>query len=354
MKRQNKKKQPGKGLEIIDYQELEKICLEKGMLVTELLAKIGFHEHTQKNINNEKPVKRSTRQRICKVLGSEYLQRLKKNRPVAPSQNAEPPKDGPHEWEISKELSGWITASNGLQYKLCLMQHQYLQDTLGRGKCYELGHLSHQERERIRECLLRHPRICRMLASHPQIPVNEKTTEDPSGKKWWVIDKWVPGKTLEQVLGGGPFARSTLPRIMREIAEGLRALHHAKVVRRELSPRNVLLGEPGQSVLLTDFELGKLFDESPTVSNSWPDDPYRAPEVGSQGVNELADLYSWGRILAHAACGVLPARNQEASALAGCDLPPPVKEIAKRCLALLRHKRPKNIEEVLLAIKDWK
>ena len=66
-----------------------------------------------------------------------------------------------------------------------------------------------------------------------------------------------------------------LARVMRQIAEGLKALHAAEIIRRELSPRFVLLRESGiESVVLTDFELGKLFDGSPTVASDWPSDPY--------------------------------------------------------------------------------
>ena len=56
-------------------------------------------------------------------------------------------------------------------------------------------------------------------------------------------------------------------------------------------------------MVLTDFELAKLLDGNPTVAGRWPDDEYRAPEIGEEGIDERADLYSWGRILVRAIAG---------------------------------------------------
>ncbi len=171
----------------------------------------------------------------------------------------------------------------------------------------------------------------------------------------WVIDDWTPGKTLAETLYRQLLRREEVPRVMQEIAEGLAALHSAGIIRRELSPQNILLSEPDQSVLLTDFELTKLLEDVPTVSSNWPWDPYRAPEIGPRPLTEEdmhVDLYSWAKILQHCVIGETAIRDDDVNRIDTADLPPKVCKIVKRCLSEPR-KRPKRIEEVLKAIESW-
>ena len=45
--------------------------------------------------------------------------------------------------------------------------------------------------------------------------------------------------------------------------------------------------------------------QTATVSADWPDDPYRAPEVEGGVADATTDLFSWARILLHAAASSL-------------------------------------------------
>jgi serine/threonine protein kinase len=257
------------------------------------------------------------------------------------------------EWTVDKALSPWITASNGLQYRIHRVQHCFLADTWGRGKCYDLAHLSDAERLSRREHLLRHPQVCRRLQPHPHLPVNERVFPAENEIRWWVIDQWVPGRTLAEALEAGPLPTKMAARVLREIAIALKALHDVKIVRRELSPHYVILREKDGSVLLTDLELCKLLDGSPTVSKAWPADPYRAPEAGPEGVDETADLYSWGKILIHAVLGELPEKGCEGSALRQMNLPKPVENLVRRCVAESRRDRPSRVDEILKVMASW-
>ncbi len=271
-----------------------------------------------------------------------------------------PPPERPHEWlnewKIEECLSRWQDASNGFQYRFAKLRHRELPNRIARGKEFDLGLLKH-ERERVNDQLRRHPETCDRVGRHPNVAENITATLDQPGLHWWVIDRWLEGGSLADRLLDGPLGREEAPRVMRGIAEGLSALHKAGVVRRELSPRFVhLRAEDGEPVL-TDFELAKILEGAPTVSKkeAWPDDPYRALEVEAGGdVNEQADLYSWGRILAHAVCGLLPAKGREADELAKVSLPRPVLDIATACLRKPRSDRPADIQTVLKAIKSWK
>ena len=54
------------------------------------------------------------------------------------------------EWQIQEYLSGWQQTSNGLQYQLAKLRHRFLENRLARGKCYELRHMSTDERGKSR------------------------------------------------------------------------------------------------------------------------------------------------------------------------------------------------------------
>jgi len=89
-----------------------------------------------------------------------------------------------------------------------------------------------------------------------------------------------------------------------------------------------------QRAVLTDFELAKLVDTGPTVSTSWPDDPYRAPEVEDATASERSDLYSWARVLLRVATGEeLPEKGQDGDTLTRVGLPKAVWRVALDCLS---------------------
>lgn len=348
----------GNGYVRLNPEKLYRASLVKGWTQEELSKHAALDPRTVGKMLRGEPVRLSSATQLVKTLGIEEILSVV----VDGSSNALESRgmeDGQaqptelDEWRIERALTEWTVASNGLKYRVHLLRHHFLPDALSRGKCYDLSELSTKDDERIRERLLRHPKVCRKLGPHPQIPVNERTFPDEGGKLWWVIDRWVSGQTLEEGLSAKLVEDGTRPRIMREIAEGLCVLHRARIIRRELSPRSVWLRESDGSVLLTDFELAKLFDGSPTVSHSWPDEPYRAPEVGTEQIDVRADLYSWGRIFVRLVAGELPARGKEREALSSAHLPASVREIVCRVTAVPPSSRPDSIDQVLTALGSW-
>jgi serine/threonine protein kinase len=255
------------------------------------------------------------------------------------------------EWDITEYLSSWEKTSNGLQYQRLRLKHRYLENRWARAKCYELRHLATSDRDQLEGHLRRHVEVSEEVGSHPNIAEN-LTAAWVSGL-WWVLDRWVDGETLAHRLAQGPLGEYELQVIMGGIARGLKALHAAGVIRRELTPDSVLLREKDDQPILTDLELAKLTEPLPTVSpEHWPDDPYRAVEVGGDApIDERVDVYSWGRIFVHAATGRLPERGQEQ--LSDERIPETVRQVVLQCVAVQRSKRPDNVNTVLTALKAW-
>lgn len=261
--------------------------------------------------------------------------------------------DAIHEWSVEQVLTGWVTASNQLQFQVCRLRHQHVRRS-ARGKRYELRAMSTEEQKRCRALFTRHAEVCAAIGSHPHVIRNITTCESPRKDVWWVIDEWVEGRSLLQVLKESRLSRPSAIALAAQVADGLNALHQADIVRRELSPTSILLCDEESHVVLTEFELAKLLDGSPTVSSDeWPTDPYRAPEANSSDVDHRADVYSWGRLVLHLLLGELPAEGQELAAMRKKRVPSDVEKILLKCVSPSRRSRPKGFDDVIDALRSW-
>jgi serine/threonine protein kinase len=261
-------------------------------------------------------------------------------------------------WEIENYLSPWERTANGLQFCVAKLRHRYLKEPtepLARGKCYWLRHLPVGERERLEVELRRHPSICQRFAEHPNIAMNITATFVDDGGLWWVLDRWVEGPTLTEKLKNGRLEAVDLKTVMMGIGQGLLALHREKIVRRELSPRFVIVRAQDGCPVLTDFELAKLLDgKTVAPKDGWHDDPYRAIEVaGDAPIDQRADVFSWGRIFVEAATGELSAKGEEAKHIQPLTIPETLKQMVVKCVAKPRSDRPAGMEAVLDALKRW-
>ncbi|MBI1310098.1 protein kinase [bacterium] len=258
-----------------------------------------------------------------------------------------------NEWLVDDVQSSWITAANHLQYRIWKLRHEHL-PRLARGKFYDMEGMSSDERERCHAALLRHAVVCTKIGKHDNIITNLSTCPADDAQGWWVIDEWVAGRSLKELLKQGPVSRAVAVSIGAEMAEALRVLHANSIVRRELTPQCLLIEEASQRVVLTEFELAKLLDGSPTVStDEWIVDPYRAPEAESDDVDARADIYSWGRIMLELLLGKLPDAGREKAALKQSDLPTAETELLGRCLSISRRSRPNSFDEVLDELTEW-
>lgn len=261
------------------------------------------------------------------------------------------------DWDFVEPLSGELQASNGIKYTLWKLRHVLEENRFARGKRYELSGLSTLQFNERREYLARHGEICNRFLGHPQFSRHYTTTPAPRSALWWVVDDWTPGRTLEEALREKTLPVQDVPRVMREIADGIKALHDVEIIRRELSPRFIILREPDDTVVFTDFELAKLLDGSPTVRTEFPHDLYRAPDAdGELTFNDRhVDLYSWGRIAFHAVTGREPPKpGAEEDELRQVKLPTKVRETLLRCVSPDGTRRPQCVEEVQKAISGWK
>lgn len=256
------------------------------------------------------------------------------------------------EWETVGYLEQGRLASNGLYYIVCRMQHRHTPSRQGRGKFYHLSWLPQKLREDIQVKLSRHPEVCARIGLHPQIAMHlSSTSAEPQG--WWVIDDWCGEKTLANHLEDTPWLQETLPRLLLDIARGLHALHQSGIVFRELAPARVLIADKDGRAVLTDFELAKLLDGSPSVSSDWPEDPFRAPEIDGGTATERSDLYSFGVLTAAAVAGRTPAVGEAKTILNEAGLPNRLGTLLRKCVEPIPDRRPEELAPLLKELERW-
>lgn len=138
--------------------------------------------------------------------------------------------------------------------------------------------------------------------------VAEVIGADLAGDLPYIVTRYVPGRTLEQVVAeSGPLPGPDLLRLACGLADALAAVHAAGVVHRDLKPSNVMLlnGLP----VVIDFGIAQGPDATRlTMTGMFMGTPgYLAPEVieGSPS-SEASDVHAWGATVAFAATGHPP------------------------------------------------
>jgi len=343
-----RKKRERDGLIYLDPAKVARIALRLGLGKTALADNAGVSRNTVGKTYSGKGIFASSALLIAEALGVEVDSLVDPAHVKEGGGDSEPTTVG--EWTVAKHVGPWLTASNGLQFRVCDMRHRFVEGRRGRGKWYDL---LGRDYEKWKDHLVRHAEVCERIGTHRNIAQNVSALPGSEDGSWWVVDRWTDGETLANLLNDGPYPSSRLPRLMSDIAEGMLALHNANIVFRELSPSRVQVIKDDERAILTDFELAKLTDGAPTVSTDWPDDPYQAPEVASGSTTEKSDLYSWARIFLHAATGNLPPKGMEQELLASIKLPKAVWKAVSTSLSPGPSDRPQNVNAILRPLRTW-
>ncbi|HVJ17461.1 MAG TPA: AAA family ATPase [Polyangiaceae bacterium] len=156
-----------------------------------------------------------------------------------------------------------------------------------------------------------------------------------------------PSSSLRQI-GPLPFAEPRLRAALKQLVDGVLALHAAGILHRDLKPSNVLVTREGHVVIL-DFGLAATTtDLAPTSQDGRFGTPaYMSPEQARGGALTVAsDWYAIGVMLYEALTGQLPFSGGAADMLAARLNRSP------RDPAVIRPDLPRDLSELAMALLD--
>ncbi len=200
----------------------------------------------------------------------------------------------------------------------------------------------------------------------------------------FIAMEYVPGKTLDRLIGRKGMRLNDALRYAIQIADGLAAAHAAGIVHRDLKPANVIVNEQDEIKIL-DFGLAKLTEaEEPDVfaaTQSVHVDAMLKTEVGTiigtvaymspeqadaHAVDARSDIFSFGAVLYEMVTGrrafggdsklstLASVLHSEPTPLSqgGSGVPRDVERIISRCLRKDPQRRWQSMADVKVALED--
>ncbi len=169
-----------------------------------------------------------------------------------------------------------------------------------------------------------------------------------TGEHWYLVQPFMPGSTLEEVLKSGPLPLEMALRVAIDVASALDIAHGAGIFHRDVKPANVIVGgtDPASPVTLIDFG----FARSPLLDESLNEQlvgtvRYLAPEAAGMlaaPADERADLYALGVLLFECLAGQPPFPGATVGEVLREHLSMPVPEVGRR-----RPGMPRAVDAIL-------
>ena len=195
----------------------------------------------------------------------------------------------------------------------------------GMGEVWEGVNTQTQERVAIKVILPRlasDPKIQAMFRKeastltrllHPALVAYRALAMEPVLGILYIVTEYIEGENLDGKLREVPRDEASLRRLIRRLAEGLRAAHELGAVHRDMSPDNVLLeGGRLEGARIIDFGIAKDLDprKATVVGDGFAGKlSYVAPEqLGDYGrnVGPWTDVYSLALVILAVAAGSSP------------------------------------------------
>lgn len=186
-------------------------------------------------------------------------------------------------------------------------------------------------------------------------PVYERLTEIKSqyvaavlesafdGKETLVLEEYVDGMSVADILENQVFTKDSMCRIVIQICEGLHALHKCGIIHRDIKPENIML-QPDGAVKIIDFDAARTYKRYEKKDTRMLGTiGYAAPEqYGEAQSDARTDIYALGILMNVMLTGKHPV-NQTVNGKIG--------EIIGKCIRIEPDKRYQSVLDIREELK---
>ncbi len=198
-------------------------------------------------------------------------------------------------------------------------------------------------REAMAASALNHPNICTV---HDLVE---------AGGRHLIVMELVEGRTLHDVVSGGPLPPAQVVALARQIAAALAQAHRAGILHRDIKSGNIVL-TPQNQVKVLDFGLAKRLAPGPGAGGAAPELTREGMAVGTltsmspeqllgKPLDARSDLFSLGVVMYEMLAGRLPFGGSTAVAIADAILHSPPR-------ALTGVAAPERLKAVILRLLE--
>lgn len=142
-------------------------------------------------------------------------------------------------------------------------------------------------------------RIVEKVSPHPNVINLYDVYEDANGVHL-VLELCSGGELFDRIVSHDRYSEFEAAVVVRQIAEGLSALHKADIIHRDLKPENCLFldSSPNSGLKIMDFGLSSVEDFTDPIVALFGSIDYVSPEALSRHqVTAASDMWSLGVIL---------------------------------------------------------
>ncbi|MDE7419281.1 MAG: protein kinase [Muribaculaceae bacterium] len=203
-------------------------------------------------------------------------------------------------------------------------------NVIARGRRYGRQWLLKGLREEFRDSTAMRRQLMKEFEIHSRLlnpaVVQAIGLEEIEGLGLCIVEEWIEGKTLSELIRDGSLKKEDRRRIMREIINAVAYIHAKGVIHRDLKPANIMVRDAGGEVVLIDFGLADT-DDYVELKQAAGTLGFISPEqMQSRDTNPSDDVYSLGMIM--------------------LELCPEYGSIGRKCIGSVE-KRPKDARNLL-------
>lgn len=211
---------------------------------------------------------------------------------------------------------------------------------------------------RVSKALARFVREAKVLGRVRSPHIARVLDADLDGELKYIITEFCTGTNLQDhVAAAGAVPLPVGIRVVEQLLDGLAEVHAASIAHRDIAPKNVILDPTSGKVSLIDFGLSGFLEErleERLTSQELGTPGFIAPELlHNPKLQDLrVDIFSVGALFHWMLTGRPPDLSQPENILAAIAVPPNVRAVAGRALALRPEQRFRSAAEMRLAMES--